>query len=179
MSTKALPRHGSRNQEYLSNFLWALPYILSVVAIGHVLTQRYSIGIDDQKELCLSGHHRWYVIDHWRREFRNGDLMAFASDERMRPYFKDETTFVKRVEGIPGQVVQQDEERINVDQRPVGEGFPLLDHEGVRNAVGHEPFELQPMTYWVMGDQPKSFDSRYWGVVYQQQIIGKAYALPF
>jgi conjugal transfer pilin signal peptidase TrbI len=35
------------------------------------------------------------------------------------------------------------------------------------------------MTYWVMGDQPKSFDSRYWGVVYQQQIIGKAYALPF
>lgn len=179
MSTRALSHRDSISQQRLWNFIWGLPYILGVVVVGHVLTQRYSIGMDDQKELCLAGHHRWYLIDHWNREFRNGDLMAFASDERMRPFFNDETTFVKRVEGIPGQVVQQDAERITVDQRPVGNGFPLLDHVGVRNAVGHEPFHLQPRTYWVMGDQPKSFDSRYWGVVYQQQIIGKAYALPF
>ncbi|NDG89011.1 MAG: S26 family signal peptidase, partial [Gammaproteobacteria bacterium] len=41
------------------------------------------------------------------------------------------------------------------------------------------PLRLQPLTYWAMGDQPKSFDSRYWGVVYQQQVVGKAYVLSF
>lgn len=179
MSTKVLPHCNSISQQRLWNFFCGLPYILGIVVVGHVLTQRYSIGIDDQKELCLAGHHRWYLIDRWNREFKDGDLMAFASDERMRPFFKDETTFVKRVEGIPGAMVQEDQDEIRVDNRSVGHGFPLLDHVGVRNAVGQKPFQLQPLTYWVMGDQPKSFDSRYWGVVYQQQVIGRAYALPF
>jgi conjugal transfer pilin signal peptidase TrbI len=179
MSTKALSHRDSISQQRLWNFIWGLPYILGVVVVGHVLTQRYSIGMDDQKELCLAGHHRWYLIDHWNREFQDGDLMAFESDERMRPFFKAETTFVKRVEGISGERVQEDQDQIRVNDRSVGHGFPLLGHVGVSNAVGQEPFQLQPLTYWVMGDHPKSFDSRYWGVVYQQQVIGRAYALPF
>jgi conjugal transfer pilin signal peptidase TrbI len=31
--------------------------------------------------------------------------------------------------------------------------------------------------YWVTGKAPKSFDSRYWGYVYDYQVIGRAYAL--
>ena len=117
MSTKALSHRDSSSRQHLWNFIWGLPYILGVVVVGHVLTQRYSIGMDDQKELCLAGHHRWYLIDHWNREFKDGDLMAFVSDERMRPFFKAETTFVKRVEGIPGERVQEDQDQIRVNER--------------------------------------------------------------
>jgi hypothetical protein len=53
--------------ERLWNLVNSLLWILAIVVIGHGLTQRYSIGIDDQKELCLEGEHRWYLIDHWDR----------------------------------------------------------------------------------------------------------------
>jgi len=162
-----------------TQILFTLPWLMVVLITGHYLTERYSIGIDDQKELCLTGHHRWYLIDHWDRSFKANDLMAFGSDQRMQPFFKPETTFVKAVQGLPGQFIDQQGDTIRVDQKTIGIGFPLLNHAGVQNAIHGEIFRLQPTTYWVMGDQPKSFDSRYWGVVYSQQIIGKAYALPF
>jgi len=167
------------HMERLWNLVNSLLWILAIVVIGHGLTQRYSIGIDDQKELCLEGDHRWYLIDRWERSFAENDLMAFEGDTRVEPFFQKAQTFIKRVKGLPGQTVDQKGDAIRVDQADIGRGFPLLNHLGVSNAIGESPFRLQPMTYWVMGDQPKSFDSRYWGVVYQQQIIGKAYALPF
>ena len=161
-----------------TQLLCALPWLIGVLIAGSYLTERYTIGIDDQKVLCLAGDHRWYLIDHWDRSFKAHDLMAFASDPRMQPFFPADITFVKVVQGLPGQFIDQQNDTIRVDQQPVGSGFPLLDHAGVQNAIHGEAFRLQPNTYWVMGDQPKSFDSRYWGVVYPQQIIGKAYALP-
>lgn len=162
-----------------TQILFTVPWLIGVLLAGLYLTQRYTLGIDDQKTLCLNGNHRWYLIDHWDRTFQRGDLMAFATDERMQPFFGTDTTFIKAVQGLPGQRVDQMGETIRVDQTPVGTGFPLLDHPRVQKAVNPDAFRLQPLTYWVMGDHPKSFDSRYWGVVYQQQVIGKAHALPF
>lgn len=89
------------------------------------------------------------------------------------------TTFIKRVKGLPGALIDQKAETIHVDQVEVAQGFPLLKYPGVQKALAGDALHLQPLTYWVMGDQPNSFDSRYWGVVFQHQIVGKAYALPF
>lgn len=164
---------------HLWNLVNSLLWTLAIVVIVHSLTQRYSIGIDNQKDLCLKGEHRWYLIDHWDRTFDSNDLMAFAGDQRVEPFFRNDQTFIKRVKGLPGETIDQEGDAIRVNQENIGEGFPLINHPGVTNAIGGASFRLQPMTYWVMGDQPRSFDSRYWGVVYQQQIIGKAYALPF
>jgi len=36
---------------------------------------------------------------------------------------------------------------------------------------------IPPAAYWVTGKAPKSFDSRYWGYVYDYQVIGRAYAI--
>lgn len=163
----------------IGSFFLNLTLVLAVVVMGHILTQRYRLGIDDQKTLCLEGQHRWFLIDRWDRSFQKDDLMAFESDDRMKPFFKPDTTFIKRVKGLPGALIDQDSEVIRVDQVEVARGFPLLKHPGVQSAVEGDAFRLQPLTYWVMGDQPNSFDSRYWGVVFQNQIVGKAYALPF
>ena len=166
-------------RHHLGNLLVSLLWIFVVVVLGHSLTQRYRLGIDDQKTLCLEGQHRWFLIDRWDRSFQKDDLMAFDSDDRMQPFFKPDTTFIKRVKGLPGALIDQKAEAIRVNQVEVGRGFPLLKHPGVQNALEGDAFRLQPLTYWVMGDQPQSFDSRYWGVVFQHQIVGKAYALPF
>ena len=159
--------------------LFALPLVWGVISVGQSLTARYSIGIDDQKDLCLKGNHRLFLIDHWDRTFRKEDLIAFKADNRMTPFFSLETIFIKRVKGVEGDEVGQRGDILTVNGQEVGEGFPLTNNPGVTQVIDHHPFRVQPLTYWAMGDQPKSFDSRYWGVVYQQQVVGKAYVLSF
>lgn len=177
MSVKVLNQSDAAQRAW--RILFALPLVWGVISVGQSLTARYSIGIDDQKDLCLKGHHRLFLIDHWDRTFQKEDLIAFKADNRMTPFFSLETIFIKRVKGVEGDEVGQRGDILTVNGQEVGEGFPLTNHPGVTQVIDHRPFKVQPLTYWAMGDQPKSFDSRYWGVVYQQQVVGKAYVLSF
>ena len=177
MSVKVLDQSDAAQRAW--RILFALPLVWGVISVGQSLTARYSIGIDDQKDLCLKGNHRLFLIDHWDRTFQKEDLIAFKADNRMTPFFSLETTFIKRVKGVEGDEVGKRGEILTVNGQKVGEGFPLTNHPGVTQVIDHRPFRVQPLTYWAMGDQPKSFDSRYWGVVFSQQVVGKAYVLSF
>ena len=177
MSVKVLDESDAAQRAW--RILFAIPLLWGVVSGGHALTSRYSIGIDDQKDLCLKGNHRLFLIDHWDRTFQKEDLIAFKADNRMTPFFSLETTFIKRVKGVEGDEVGKRGEILTVNGQKVGEGFPLTNHPGVTQVIDQRPFRVQPLTYWAMGDQPKSFDSRYWGVVFSQQVVGKAYVLSF
>ena len=177
MSVKVLDESDAAQRAW--RILFAIPLLWGVISVGQSLTARYSIGFDDQKDLCLKGNHRLFLIDHWDRTFQKEDLIAFKADNRMTPFFSLETTFIKRVKGVEGDEVGKRGEILTVNGQKVGEGFPLTNHPGVTQVIDHRPFRVQPLTYWAMGDQPKSFDSRYWGVVFSQQVVGKAYVLSF
>lgn len=142
-------------------------------------SHRFVVGHDAQKFLCLKGDHRWYLIDRSQRTPELGDLVAYRSDEKMVPEFPLGTLVVKRVEALPGDAVDLETQgiRIQGEMRPAR--YPhrarLMGRalaEGSRLIVPDEGL-------WVMGDHPRSFDSRYFGPIENRLIIGVAYALPF
>ena len=87
--------------------------------------------------------------------------------------FPDEPTrnFVKRVIGVPGDTVEITEGTVYVNGKALDEPYVRLFDRGTM-----DPFEVPPDSYFVLGDnRGASDDSRSWGVVPAENVIGRAW----
>lgn len=109
-------------------------------------------------------------------EPRCGGLGAFYFNVPNNPYWKEGTRFVKRFVGCPNDVLQVRGRDFYVNGRLVGTAR-TTDSHGV--PVSHFTWngKIPEGYYFVMGDSLRSYDSRYWGFVKKEWIIGKAYPL--
>lgn len=155
--------------------LKAVPILLMVLAVEHTIGQRFLLGGDDQVDRCLPDK-RIYIIDTYNKDIWRGDLVAFRA-ERMAPYFKDGKVVVKIAAGVTGDRVKVDSQQTTINGSVIIEGLPLADKLRKAPSTFKRDETIPAAAYWVTGKAPKSFDSRYWGYVYDYQIIGRAYAL--
>lgn len=94
---------------------------------------------------------------------RRGDLVVLR-----RQFFTDDQ-YVKRVVGLPGDLLQITQGRVVINGRPLEEPY----------AVGWTdpptaPRRLGPDEYFLLGDnRPQSFDSRAFGPVPRRALAGK------
>ena len=153
----------------------ALPILILVLAIEHYIGQRFLIGGDDQVDRCLPDK-RIYIIDTYNKDIWRGDLIAFRA-ERMAPYFKDGRVIVKIAAGVTGDRVKVNSKQTTINGAMIIEGLPLADKLRKSPSAFKRDETIPAAAYWVTGKAPKSFDSRYWGYVYDHQVIGRAYAI--
>ncbi len=93
--------------------------------------------------------------------------------------FNPELPFVKRIVGVPGDMIGHDGRMVLLNGAPVAfarehtEGGDVLDM--IAPGVIPEGF------YFVLGDAPESFDSRFaWvGLIPEARVRGTGFALPF
>jgi len=151
--------------------------ILSLVVAGAIvgLAQRYSIAIAPQEQLCLPPYRIW-IIDKSDRKPVRGDIFAFKS-QGLGPIFEDGTSIVKVLEGLPGDKVNVSLDQTTVNGRVVGTGLEVATDRGIDPSRYVREGMIEQGRYWFFGKTSDSFDSRYWGSVQGDQIIGKAYPL--
>src|SRR5262249_42448502 len=125
-------------------------------------------------------------------EIRRGDIIVFR-------YLMDiRQNYVKRVMGIPGDHIHLVNKQVYLngkaltepyvqhvfpDPDPYRDNFPTAPPDGpvydralemLRNHVVHGELVVPPDFYFAMGDnRDNSLDSRYWGFVPRENIIGK------
>lgn len=93
-----------------------------------------------------------------------GDIIVFHHPR------SPDRDLIKRVVGVPGDVVEVRKGEVSVNGALLDEPYVL---QPGRNS-GH--YELGPDEYFVLGDnRPNSDDSRNWGTVKGDQIVGKAW----
>jgi signal peptidase I len=81
-------------------------------------------------------------------------------------------SYIKRVIGLPGDVVEIDRGVVIVNGKPLAEGYVP---EQYRDYQSRPPLRIPPDAYFVLGDhRSSSNDSRAWGLVPRQNIYGKA-----
>ena len=113
-------------------------------------------------------------------EPERGDVMVFF------PPHKD-IYFIKRVIGLPGDEIRYTNKQLFVPPlQPQVElanenltGVDHLIHKSLRiNRLDDFTVTIKPGHYWMMGDnRDNSSDSREWGQVPEENIVGKAFAI--
>ncbi len=88
----------------------------------------------------------------------------------------DEVEYIKRVIGLPGDIINIENNTVYINDEAIDE--PYLDDNVFTNTSGSVlsfPFTIPSGQYFVMGDnRENSSDSREWGTVPEENIIGES-----
>ncbi len=96
---------------------------------------------------------------------QRGDVIVFS------PPIGAETEFVKRVIGLPGDVVDIVDGKVYVNGK-----LSTFDDEYTSGYAGDYPLTVPPDSYFVLGDNRNvSSDSRQWGMVDAGDVVGRAW----
>ncbi len=108
------------------------------------------------------------------RKPERGDIIVFKYPE------KESVDFIKRLIGMPGDVVQVIDKVVYINGKPLTEPYTIhKDSEILPRALeprdNFGPVTVPPHEYFMMGDnRDRSRDSRFWGFVDESKILGKA-----
>ncbi len=138
----------------------------------HLLVNKFIYGLQipfsDQRFLSI-------------RDPQRGDIIVFEfPEDRGKPFFQ-RRDFIKRVIGIPGDVVEVRDKRVYVNGEPFV--IPQEIHKEPDVIPGNfvprdfmAPVQVPDGEYFVMGDnRDRSYDSRFWGFVQETEIKGLAF----
>ncbi|MBD0325020.1 MAG: signal peptidase I [Pyrinomonadaceae bacterium] len=100
-------------------------------------------------------------------KLQRGDIIVFW-------YPNDPSkSYIKRIIGLPGETIEVREGRILVNNVELQE--PYLDPQLNLSHSSQSPVQVKEHYYFVMGDnRDHSSDSRFWGLVPEKYIYGKA-----
>ncbi len=108
------------------------------------------------------------------RILTSGDVSSLQRGDIILFYYpKDESkTYIKRVIGLPGEVVEVREGQVLINGQAIEEPYVLPQNN--LSKFSELPKQVPPDSYYVMGDnRDNSSDSRYWGTVPRKLVYGK------
>ncbi|PXX95833.1 S26 family signal peptidase [Halomonas sp. LBP4] len=144
-----------------------------ILTTGYTFASRYHFGLDTQEVKCI-GDYSLFLVDRHDRDLQPGNIYAFSA-QGVEPYFEEGTQMVKILRGVPGDHIRVTEQGdVFVNDKLIGQGLILAEEVGGTPADFAGETVLDEGAYWFMGETPYSFDSRYWGTVSEEQIIGQA-----
>jgi signal peptidase I len=108
---------------------------------------------------------------------QRGDVVIFLPPDSLMQMvhgaipINAKTVFVKRIIGLPGEVVEVKQGKVYVNQQPIAETYLL---ESPNYVWG--PVKVPADSFVVLGDnRNNAFDSHYWGVVPRSYLLGKVF----
>jgi len=116
---------------------------------------------------------QYLIVDQTTYHFnepKRGDVVIFR-------YPKDPSKFfIKRIIGLPGEIVHTKGEQVSVTSKD-GSTTTIAEPYVVNHGNGTDiDLTLRSSDYFVMGDnRPASSDSRTWGVLPRENIVGRAF----
>ena len=183
MASEAHVPMSSRVKSEIIAWFWV---ILAFMLINGTLGQARVIPSGSMENTLLIGDHlimsrvgydagipftNWHV-PLWRNPHRQ-QIIIFKP-----PFDPTQPDYVKRVIGLPGDTVDVKDGAVWINGKKLEENYTLGRTEAPRadqlmTQYGSLPYKIPDNCYWAMGDnRENSQDSRYWGCVPRNDIIG-------
>jgi signal peptidase I len=182
-------RQKGKLREYVEAFAVAL---LIALLVRTFVIQAFKIPSGSMENTLLVGDHIFvnkflygYHIPYTKGRTlayhtpEHGDIIVFVFPEDPS---KD---FIKRVVAIPGDTVEIRDKVVILNGESLREGYTQfadgkMTDGFVRSRDNMPPVKVPPGKYFVMGDnRDRSYDSRFWGFVDEDAVIGKAMFIYF
>lgn len=178
LPNEQVPAAGVRSRRW-----WAIGLGKAAVALVIVyaplawFSAHYRIVYDSVKGAnCLP--YSVFLVDLRDKATDRGEYIAFVT-QQMEPFYRNGTLAVKLIGAIPGDHVQVSGGGVAIN----GKHWGVLTHlqPGQKLALmGRKVADVArdervPQGHlWMMGTNPRSYDSRYWGYIQTGQVVGRA-----
>lgn len=140
----------------------------------HLLVNKFVYGLQ-----VPFSDNRILTIRHPQR----GDVIVFEFPEDRDKSYLQRRDFIKRIVGVPGDTVEVRNKRVYVNGALYEIPQEVHKEPGVIPANSNprdfmDPVVVPPGQYFTMGDnRDRSYDSRFWGFVEEEEIKGLAFIL--
>lgn len=162
-----------------------LKFIIMVLAI--VIPIRMWIAqpfVVSGESMVPTFHNKEYLIvdeiSYILGDIKRGDVIIFRFPNDTKRFF------IKRVIGLPNEKILVEKGEVTIFNSDNPNGFKLdelyIEEGSAKDFNRDGMYETKNGEYFVMGDnRDRSSDSRYWGILPEKLIIGRAYLrlLPF
>jgi len=146
------------------------------LAIAAMLNLR--VGFGAQNTDCLDS---FMHIVHYKTpdRIKAGEYVVFVGPEVMKEPFAGHLV-IKQVAAIAGDSIKVNDGYIYINGEKVGQ-LDVADKAAKRLGVSEDSFNLEKTIpdgfIFVRGTKPRSFDSRYWGLLPIKNVVGSAYPI--
>jgi signal peptidase I len=152
-------------------FLIVVVFILfGVFAVQPVVVEGTSMlpQLNDGERLLVNKLVYYKIQSVSWGHIERGDIVVFWFPK------EPDKSYVKRIIGLPGEIVEVRNGKVYIDGQELNEDY--LDIEHNQSLPSFPPKKVEEHFYFVMGDnRDNSSDSRYWGLVPEKYIYGKAF----
>lgn len=177
-STTEATRKG-QTREWVESLVGTIVFVLAFTTL---IAQATQVPTESMKPTILVGDHFFLDkvlfpgnyperLQHFlpHRHINHGDIVAF------RPPTGDKIPFVKRVIGIEGDTIEMRNRNVYLNGHKLDEPYKIYtDYIPDTSRDNFGPQVIPTDNFFVMGDnRDNSNDSRYWGFVDRNAIIGK------
>lgn len=138
--------------------------LLAAIIVRVTILQAYSIPSDSMRPTLERGDHILVTPAAWGREIQRGDVVVFRNPGVGTGFF------VKRVIALEGEHLEIRDGRVRIEGRVLEE--PYLEDGPTAETLA----EIVPAGhFFVLGDlRSDSIDSRVWGGLPQENVVGRA-----
>ncbi len=176
-------QEGEQTAQTIGSFIWELVRVF-IIALAIIVPLRIFVA----EPFIVSGSSM--VPNFHNREYLIIDKISYRSNEPDRGevivlrYPKDPSQyFIKRIIGLPGETIKVDQGSVYIYNEANPTGLKLeeeyLPNDGITFG-SNDPVTLGSDQYYVLGDNRlASSDSRVWGILPEEDIIGKVWVRVF
>jgi signal peptidase I len=158
----------------------AVCFTMGVVLMQSGLLRVFKVRTESMAPAIMTGDRVvMETVFSARRLPARGEIIVFRTDGI--PELPPNQSYTHRVVGLPGEHVRIDQETLFVNGRPVeitNEAGPIryTVPEVSSSIVRHLDLIVPDDAFFVLGDNSaRSYDSRYWGTVPAQNVLGRVF----
>ncbi|WP_282109226.1 signal peptidase I [Shewanella algicola] len=146
-----------------------------IASLVMLMSSKFTLAVPSQEYSCLFA--RYFLVDKQDVNIKRDHLVAFNLPKNT-PYFLKGSRWIKKLVGIPGDHVIVNVDGVVVNGKTYKNNVrQLLMKVDVSEQEISKELYLKEDQYFVIGETPLSYDSRFWGTIKRSDMIGDAYAM--